>query len=287
MTWGLGRRWLRPMRIIAGEYRSRTILAPDGLTTRPIPDRVKESFFGMLGSRIEGAKVVDLFAGSGAIGLEALSRGAASCLFVDQDKGAIAMLRRNVETLGCAARAQIVHGDALGLSVSARCPRPVDLLFFDPPYPLVEDPTGWARVKAQASRLAALLSDDGFLIIRTPNPFQLTVGPVAEMADEEAKRPRGKPAKARRPDRPRRGKIDELDELASMMESGEAVEMGAEAETPRKEAEVQGVRVFGEAALTVVLEPADVNLDATRGPESHVYGKTAVHWYMRDPALPR
>jgi len=50
---------------------------------------------------------------------------------------------------------------------------------------------------------------------------------------------------------------------------------------------VQGVRVFGEAALTVVLEPADVNLDATRGPESHVYGKTAVHWYMRDPALPR
>lgn len=161
------------MRIIAGEFRRRTLLAPPGLTTRPIPDRVKESFFGMLGTRIEGAAVVDLFAGSGAIGLEAVSRGARSVMHVDRDKRALVTLERNIYELGCQDRSTIVAGDALGLSIVARCPRPVDLVFIDPPYDLMRLPggVGWERVRKQAAALGALLADDGFLVIRSPWPF--------------------------------------------------------------------------------------------------------------------
>ncbi|MBL8757263.1 MAG: 16S rRNA (guanine(966)-N(2))-methyltransferase RsmD, partial [Phycisphaerae bacterium] len=151
------------MRIIAGEYRSRRLWSPEGLATRPMPDRVRESIFGMLGTRVKNAAVVDLFAGSGAIGLEALSRGAASCLLVDRDKLAAGAIERNIETLRCADRARLVTGDALGMSILARCPRPIDLVFLDPPYPLVEDAGGWARVKAQCAELIRLLADDGFL----------------------------------------------------------------------------------------------------------------------------
>lgn len=169
-----------PVRIIAGEYRSRKLWTPEGLSTRPMPDRVRESIFGMLGLRVKNAAVVDLFAGSGSIGLEALSRGAASCLLVDRDKLAAGAIERNIETLRCADRAHLVTGDALGMSILARCPRPIDLVFLDPPYPLVEDAGGWARVKAQCAELVRLLADDGFLIIRTPNPFLVNLDPAAD-----------------------------------------------------------------------------------------------------------
>ena len=121
------------MRIIAGEYRRRNLFSPPGDTTRPIPDRVKESLFSMLGKRLEGAAVLDCFAGSGAIGLEALSRGASSCIFVEKDRHSADVLEKNIAMLKCEDRATVVRGDALGLSVIARCPQPLDLAFFDPP----------------------------------------------------------------------------------------------------------------------------------------------------------
>lgn len=170
------------MRIIAGEFRSRKLRAPaDALTTRPIPDRVKESVFGLLRGHFEGARVVDCFAGTGSIGLEAISRGAEHCVFIEKDKRAAELLETNIRTLGCEDRCTVVRGDALGPAVLTRIAAMggVDLIFMDPPYPLVRDPGpefggegGWLRVRSQFERLVAVLSDKGFAVLRTPWPFR-------------------------------------------------------------------------------------------------------------------
>lgn len=121
------------MRIIAGEWRGRALLAPKGDTTRPTADRTRETLFSMLVSRLgsfEGLTVGDFFAGSGALGLEALSRGAASCVFVEQDKAALDVLRANAEKLGL-ARPDIRATSVLALGP---VPAPLDLLLMDPPY---------------------------------------------------------------------------------------------------------------------------------------------------------
>ena len=121
------------MRIIAGRWRGRPLKAPLGATTRPSADRTREALFSMLASRLgtfEGLSVVDLFAGTGALGLEALSRGAARCVFVEQDRAALDALRANIAALGAAGadvRAQSVS--TLGPSVTA-----FDLMLLDPPY---------------------------------------------------------------------------------------------------------------------------------------------------------
>lgn len=164
------------MRIIAGEFRRRILKSPQGMGTRPIPDRVKESLFSMLGLRVKGASVLDLFAGSGAIGLEAVSRGAALCVCVERERTALATLQANIDMLKAGDRCKAVLGDALASSTVARCPRPVDLVFMDPPYPIVRDALGWARVRSQASELAPLLSETGFIILRTPWPLILDGG---------------------------------------------------------------------------------------------------------------
>lgn len=122
------------MRIIAGEWRGRKLDAPTGDTTRPTADRTRETLFSMLASRLgsfEGLKLADLFAGSGALGLEALSRGAAHCLFVDDDAGAIRAIRTNLQRLGAAARADVRAGSALALGPARE---PLDLVLLDPPY---------------------------------------------------------------------------------------------------------------------------------------------------------
>jgi 16S rRNA (guanine966-N2)-methyltransferase len=119
------------MRIIAGKWRGRRIEAPPGLSTRPTADRVRETLFSMLASRLgtfDGLRVADLFAGSGALGFEALSRAAASATFVDNDQRAIATIRHNAAKLG--ASVEIVAGSALTLPRAA----PFDLIFADPPY---------------------------------------------------------------------------------------------------------------------------------------------------------
>lgn len=122
------------MRIIAGEWRGRKLQAPQGDTTRPTADRTRETMFSMLVSRIgsfEGIAVADLFSGSGALGLEALSRGAASCLFAEQDPAALRALRTNIDTLRCAERCVVRAGSVLALGPA---PAPLDLILLDPPY---------------------------------------------------------------------------------------------------------------------------------------------------------
>jgi 16S rRNA (guanine966-N2)-methyltransferase len=121
------------MRIIAGEWRGRAIEAPPGRSTRPTADRVRESLFSMLASRLgsfEDLRVADLFAGSGALGLEALSRGAAAATFVEAERDAVAAIRRNADKLGASERVRIIIGSALALPRS----EPFDLIFADPPY---------------------------------------------------------------------------------------------------------------------------------------------------------
>jgi 16S rRNA (guanine966-N2)-methyltransferase len=122
------------MRIIAGEWRGRRLAAPAGDATRPTGDRTRETLFNMLASRVgsfEGLSVADLFAGSGALGLEALSRGAASCLFVEQDPAAVKAIRANIDTLGARARADVRAGSVMSLGPAKQ---PHDLILLDPPY---------------------------------------------------------------------------------------------------------------------------------------------------------
>jgi 16S rRNA (guanine966-N2)-methyltransferase len=122
------------MRIIAGDWRGRTLLAPAGQATRPTADRAREGLFSMLASRLgsfQGLQVADLFAGTGALGLEALSRGAAHCTFVETDRAALDALKRNVDKLGAGERAEIRAQAA----ERAAPPRPpCDLVLMDPPY---------------------------------------------------------------------------------------------------------------------------------------------------------
>jgi 16S rRNA (guanine966-N2)-methyltransferase len=121
------------MRIISGLYRGRPLIAPKGDTTRPTADRTREALFSMLVSRLgsfEGLRVLDLFAGSGALGLEALSRGAAACTFVEQDGAALDALRTNIAKLG-AIGADLRAGSVMALGPA---PAPYDLLLLDPPY---------------------------------------------------------------------------------------------------------------------------------------------------------
>ncbi|WP_411342066.1 16S rRNA (guanine(966)-N(2))-methyltransferase RsmD [Sphingopyxis sp. J-6] len=122
------------MRVISGEWRGRKLLAPKNDATRPTADRTRETLFSMLASRLgsfEGLHVADLFAGSGALGIEALSRGAAQCLFAEQDRDALDALRKNLGTLGAADRADVRAGSVLALGPAKRS---YDLLLFDAPY---------------------------------------------------------------------------------------------------------------------------------------------------------
>ena len=121
------------MRIVAGEWRGRRIKAPDDDRVRPTADRVREAWMSILGQQVVGAKVLDLFAGSGALGLEALSRGAAVAEFVEVSPRSLRALRENVETLGAGASAIIHRGDALRF-VQPLKPAAFDIAFADPPY---------------------------------------------------------------------------------------------------------------------------------------------------------
>lgn len=122
------------MRIIAGQWRGRKLVAPKGDATRPTADRMRETLFSMLTSRLgdfEGLQVADLFAGSGALGLEALSRGAATCLFVEQDRAALDAIRANITALGARDQARVDAGSVTQLRAATQ---PLDLLLVDPPY---------------------------------------------------------------------------------------------------------------------------------------------------------
>lgn len=120
------------LRIIGGQWRSRRFGFPDGPGLRPTPDRVRETLFNWLAPYVEGARVLDPFAGSGALYLEALSRGASSALALDLNPASIAALRGHLQTLGC-ERGQLLQADAL-VYLHDQPATPFDLVFLDPPF---------------------------------------------------------------------------------------------------------------------------------------------------------
>jgi 16S rRNA (guanine966-N2)-methyltransferase len=158
-------------RVIAGRYGGRRIRAPRGGATRPTSDRVREALFSILGARVEGARVLDLFAGSGALGLEALSRGARQVTFVESGPAALAALRGNVAALG--ADAEVVHAEALRwLRAASQAARQYDLVFLDPPYRRA------AALGAEVSELLPAVLAPGALVVAESDrraPIELTI----------------------------------------------------------------------------------------------------------------
>jgi 16S rRNA (guanine966-N2)-methyltransferase len=120
------------VRIVAGDLRGRRLVAPAAATTRPTTDKVREAVFNALSSldAVVDARVVDLYAGSGALGIEALSRGAAHCTFVERDRAAVRAIDENIAVLGLGERSRVVVGDG----IASAPPLPADLVFADPPY---------------------------------------------------------------------------------------------------------------------------------------------------------
>jgi 16S rRNA (guanine966-N2)-methyltransferase len=148
------------MRIIAGSHKGHTIRAPRGRDTRPTSDRVRENVFNLVGP-VDGAAVLDLYAGSGAMGLEALSRGARKAVFVERDADAVRAIERNLDKLRLSGT--ILRQDAVtALATEAGSHRKYDLVLVDPPYEMYPD------VQPQLARyLPALLSADGLVVVET------------------------------------------------------------------------------------------------------------------------
>jgi 16S rRNA (guanine966-N2)-methyltransferase len=167
------------MRVITGLYKGRTIRTVDDLSVRPATDRVRQTLFNMLGTRIllEGSVVLDLFAGSGSLGIEALSRGAKRVLFVEAGRNAARLLEENLAALGCEESAEVLQTDALEYLRAAR--EKADLIFADPPYVFEETADIPALVFERG-----LLAPGGYLLIEHSKELQFEttghyrVGPV-------------------------------------------------------------------------------------------------------------
>jgi 16S rRNA (guanine966-N2)-methyltransferase len=164
------------MRVIAGRWGGRRLQAPAGDATRPTSDRVREALFSVLGDRVDGARVLDLFAGSGALGIEALSRGAAEATFVDSAPAAIRSLKANLDALG--ADAEIRRTDARRfLGAASVAARYYDLVFLDPPYRLA------GRLGGElAAVLPAVLAPDAAVVTESDRraPLELELPLIDE-----------------------------------------------------------------------------------------------------------
>jgi 16S rRNA (guanine966-N2)-methyltransferase len=153
------------MRIIAGAFRGRRMVAPPGRGTRPMLDRVREALFSTLTPWLADATVLDLFAGSGSLGLEALSRGARRVRFVERSASALAALRKNVELLGVRDRVEIVTADALAVSSWLAGAR---IAFVDPPYALLDERRR-AVLSAVERLVTEYLAEDGIAMLHVPH----------------------------------------------------------------------------------------------------------------------
>ena len=145
------------MRVISGKARGRKLVSPEGLLTRPTTDRVKESIFNILSPYIPAQRVLDLFAGSGALGIEALSRGSAHCTFVESNKSAMATVKKNIELTRTEDSSSTVFGDSLSFLKS--CRDGFDVIFLDPPYN-----TGLLQKSVELIRERNLLKPDGVIL---------------------------------------------------------------------------------------------------------------------------
>jgi len=149
------------VRVIAGSRKGHKLVAPRGLDTRPTSDRVRENVFNLVGP-VDGARVLDLFAGSGALGIEALSRGAAGAVFVERDPEAVWTIERNLDRLRLSG-ARVVHGDVLRtIAQEATAGAKYDLVLVDPPYGMLTE------IQPRLARhLPPLLAADGLLVVET------------------------------------------------------------------------------------------------------------------------
>lgn len=179
------------MRIIAGQWRSRRLVRPDTSNTRPMPDRVKGAVFDILGTRLASPgllpplRIADVFAGSGSMGLEALSRGARSCCFFEHDHEALAALRQNLDSLRVGEAATVVTWDAWRHGVSTADGEPFDLLFLDPPYRDSEDTSETGAVSRYLTRLAAIHRSSPLVVFhhRATVRFQTSVAERWQVVD--------------------------------------------------------------------------------------------------------
>lgn len=250
------------MRIISGQYRRRKLHSPpDGAITRPFPDMVKEAMFNLLRGHFEGESVLDCFAGTGTVGLEAASRGASRVVCIERDRKVTKVLEQNIEMLGAEEIVEVVTGDALGPTAIHRCPKPVHIIFYDPPYAMVWDPEDWVRVRTQFERLIQQLDDTGYAVLRTPWPLFHKVG--NEELETHAKKA---PASIEMVDGEEMIEIDLNDPDAEAMMDAFEKDMARESSTPKHE--------------TIDI---DLTMKGALGPETHEYGGMALHLYMRDP----
>lgn len=120
------------MRVIAGEFRSRVLKTLPGMDVRPTPDRLREALFSILAPRLEGAVFLDAYAGTGSVGIEALSRGASRVVFIEKNRAAMLVIRENLRSLGIEDRAEVAFGKTAQLVARYKA----DIVFLDPPYPL-------------------------------------------------------------------------------------------------------------------------------------------------------
>ncbi|MGI9185952.1 MAG: 16S rRNA (guanine(966)-N(2))-methyltransferase RsmD [Gaiellales bacterium] len=164
------------MRIVAGQHRSRRLVVPPGKGVRPTSDRAREAIFASLGGMVVGARVLDLFAGSGAMGLEALSRGATHVRFVERDAQALAAIRENVEQLGERDQCTVEKGNAMTvLKRLAEAGDTFDLIIVDPPYESVGK-----LAPTLADLLPRVLAPDGRIVLETAASDEIAVSGLIE-----------------------------------------------------------------------------------------------------------
>ncbi len=173
------------MRIIAGTFRTRRLLGPKTLTTRPITDRAKQSLFDALtcAVTIPDSVVLDCFSGTGSMGLECLSRGAARAIFVERDHQALNGLRNNIDALHVEPLCEVLATDAyhLGQLLPEKLGgQRLSLAFIDPPYAHLETPVGRNRIANLTFRIAELMAPDGLLILRHPVEIRLEDMPMRQ-----------------------------------------------------------------------------------------------------------
>lgn len=157
------------MRIIAGQWRGRKLASPSGEAVRPTSDRVREAVFSMIGARLggfSGLRVADIFSGSGALGLEALSRGAAHATFVDAARPSCRLVEQNAATLGATAQVQVLNRPATSLPPAAQ---PFDLLFLDPPYGKDLVAPTLAQLRQQG-----WVASDALVVVETPREEEIS-----------------------------------------------------------------------------------------------------------------
>lgn len=166
------------MRIIGGTARGRGLLAPEGMDTRPTSDRTREALFNILAARVPGAKVLDLFAGSGALSAEALSRGAKYAACVDVSPAACAVIRKNCDLKGIAGRAEVCNAD--WRRALERLSGPFDIVFLDPPYAMTE--TYGQAFAALAEK--GLLGPESVVVMEFEKDARVPLPDIAQVYDE-------------------------------------------------------------------------------------------------------